>query len=188
MNYSRAQAILALAATLLVAASLFATGHGCEGAPSESIEDACHRAASPDRHMHEVCLTAMHTSSPPDSKVSTYAAIMVKEAAHYGEATANTINIMLQHRSNLTKRQWTMLSGCYGDLRRALQFLAAVVGQLHRCEFAHLRQGFTDAEVAMDHCTVKLVSIDRTSGHLQQLVIAAKSRAVLASVLGESLR
>jgi len=67
---SRATMMLALV-SILAAALLFTVGDACEGVPSMSIEAACHSAASMDEAMHNLCLRTLHSSSPPDNKIST---------------------------------------------------------------------------------------------------------------------
>jgi len=183
MNYRAA--IVPVLAVALAAASLFATGDACEGVPSMSIEDACDAAASSDERMHALCLRTLRTASPPDSKASTYAAIAAEAAALSCDGTARAISVLLQGGS-LTNRQRTMLSGCHGDIRRAHRAVAAVEGQLRRCLFGDLGQGYSEAVVAIGHCIAKLDSLGQTSLH--GLVVGDKYRAVLASRLGASLR
>ena len=65
------RATILVLAPILAAALLFAAGDACEGVPSMSIEAACHSAASMDEAMHNLCLRTLHSSSPPDNKIST---------------------------------------------------------------------------------------------------------------------
>ncbi|RCV31022.1 hypothetical protein SETIT_6G142900v2 [Setaria italica] len=146
-----------------------------------SVEDTCHAAASTDPRMHALCLRTLRTASPPNSKVSTYAAIAAEAAALSCDGTARAVNVLLQGGS-LTNMQRTMLSGCYGDLRRAHEAVAAVEGQLGRCVFAHLGRGYGEAMAAIDHCATKLDSLGQTSLH--NLVVGDKYRTALASRLG----
>jgi len=180
------RATILVLAPILAAALLFAAGDACEGVPSMTIEAACHAAAGTDSAMYDLCLQALHSSSLPDNKISTLAAAAAETAALVCDDTAGSIEVMLKD-GLINRRHRIMWSGCVGDLRRAQRALATVEGQMRRCSFAHTRQEYVEASVAIRHCTDKLASVGPTPVRLQHSVVRSRESTVLASRLAASL-
>ncbi|CAO2206673.1 unnamed protein product [Urochloa humidicola] len=177
---------IVLMVSILAAAFLFAIGYACEGVPSMSIEGACHTATGTDGAMNSLCLRTLHSSSPPDNKISTYAGAAARAAVLTCDSTAGAIQVMLNNGS-IDRRHRLMWSGCMGDIRRAQQALGTVQDQVRRCLFAHIRQEYVEARAAIQHCTDKLASVGPTPVQLHYLVEDSRVRTVLAFRLAASL-
>ncbi|PVH36891.1 hypothetical protein PAHAL_6G191700 [Panicum hallii] len=136
--------------------------------------------------MHDLCLQSMHSSSLPDHKISTLAGAAAETAALSCDDTAGSIQVML-NEGLISRRHRIMWSGSVGDLRRAQRALTTVEGQVHRCMFAHIRQEYVEASVAIRHCTDKLVPVGGTPVRLHHFVANSRDCTVLAFRMAASL-